>query len=210
MPRILIVDDHPLYREGMVSALRAHLADIDIHGEGSAEDGLRYLERQPDIDLVLIDLRLPGMDGFGALALYAERFPAVARAVVSALDDESLMRRAYDAGAAAYIPKSMTVPEVAAAIQQVLAGGMFVPDARRPPAAPGSAPALTLRQIEALRLLGEGRTNKEIATALEITERTARAHVAAILHALGAENRTQAVVAAQRLGYLTASGQVSG
>lgn len=210
MARILIVDDHPLYREGMVSALRAHLADVDIHGEGSAEDGLRYLERQPEIDLVLIDLRLPGMDGFGALTLYAQRFPAVARAVVSAAEDEALMRRAYDAGAVAYIPKSMTVTEVAAAIQIVLAGGMFVPDAGRQKATRDTVPSLTLRQVETLRLLGEGRTNKEIAAALEITERTARAHVAAILVALRAENRTQAVIAAQRLGYLPATDTVSG
>jgi len=210
MPRILIVDDHPLYREGMVSALRAHLTDVDIRGEGSAEDGLRHLEREPGIDLVLIDLRLPGMDGFDALSLYAQRFPAVARAVVSAQEDVTLMRRAFDSGAAAYIPKSMTVPDVALAIQQVLAGGIFIPDPRPAAARPGRATALTLRQVETLRLLGEGRTNKEIATALDITERTARAHVAAILHALGAENRTQAVVAAQRLGYLAALGQVPG
>jgi len=209
MPRILIVDDHPLYREGMVSALRAHLADVVVHGEGSAEDGLKHLERHPEIDLVLIDLRLPGMDGFGALALYAERFPTVARAVVSALDDSQLMRRAYDAGAAAFIPKSMTVVEVSAAIQRILAGELFVPDAVRVPAAE-RLPSLTLRQIETLHLLGEGRTNKEIAAALEITERTAKAHVAAILGALEAENRTQAVVAAQRLGYLSSSGKASG
>ncbi len=202
MPRILIVDDHPLYREGMVSALRANLAGVEVSGEGSAEDGLAHLEREPDIDVVLIDLRLPGMDGFGALALYAQRFPTVARVVVSGLEDSDLIRRAFDAGASGFIPKSMSVAKVAAAIQTVLAGEVFLPDARPAPTPADGVPSLTLRQLEALRLLGVGRSNKEIAKALDITERTARAHVAAILEALGAENRTQAVLSAQRLGYL--------
>ncbi len=202
--KILIVDDHPLYREGMLSAMRARLTDVEVNGEGSAEDGLAHLERNPDIDAVLIDLRLPGMDGFSALALYAQRFPTVSRVVVSGDDAPQLMRRAFDAGASGFIPKSMSVAEVAAAIERVLAGEMFVPPAQHAPAPAGGAPALalTLRQLEALRLLGAGHTNKEIARALDITERTAKAHVAAIFDALGAENRTQAVLAAQRLGYL--------
>jgi len=202
MARILIVDDHPLYREGMVSALRANLAGVEVHGEGSAEAGQAHLEREPDTDMVLIDLRLPGMDGFGALTLYAKRFPTVARVVVSGLDDPVLMRRAIDAGASGFIPKSMSVAEVAAAILRVLAGEIFVPETHPAPAPVDGAPSLTLRQLETLRLLGAGRTNKEIAKALDITERTAKAHVGAILEALGAENRTQAVLAAQRLGYL--------
>jgi len=202
MARILIIDDHPLYREGMVSALRAHMEGIEVSGEGSAEDGLAHLERNPDIDAVLIDIRLPGMDGLSALALYRERFPTVARVVVSGQEDAQLMRRAFAAGAAGFMPKSMSIAAVTAAIQRVLAGEVFVPEAAgtMPPA--GGAPSLTLRQIETLRLLGEGRSNKEIAAALEITERTAKAHVAAIFEALGADNRTQAVVAAQRRGLL--------
>lgn len=202
MARILIVDDHPLYREGMVSALRANLAGVEVHGEGSAEEGRAHLERDPDIDVVLIDLRLPGMDGFSALALYAQHFPTVARVVVSGLDDPHLMRRAFDAGASGFIPKSMSVAEVAGAIQRVLAGEVFVPEPHPAPVPVDGARSLTLRQLETLRLLGAGHTNKEIAKALDIAERTAKAHVAAILEALGAENRTQAVLAAQRLGYL--------
>ena len=201
--RILIVDDHPLYREGMVSALRAHLSGIEVRGANSAEEGLAELERDPELDAVLIDLRLPGMDGFSALALYAERFPTVSRVVVSAHEDPHAVRRAFDAGASGFIPKSMSVDEVAAAIRKVLEGGVFVPPVQA--GAETAARTLTLRQLEVLRLLGEGYSNKEIAQALEITERTAKAHVAAIFEALGVENRTQAVVAAQRLGYLQAS-----
>jgi len=202
--RILIVDDHPLYREGMVSALRAHLADVEVRGANSAEEGLAELERNADVDAVLIDLRLPGMDGFSALAVYAARFPTVSRVVVSALEDPRLVQRAFDAGASGFIPKSMAVGEVAAAIRRVLEGGVFTPEVAGGAAPLGGAVAndLTLRQLEVLRLLGEGYSNKEIANALEITERTAKAHLKAIFEALGADNRTQAVLTAQRLGYL--------
>jgi DNA-binding NarL/FixJ family response regulator len=199
--RILVVDDHPLYREGMMSALRARLPELEVLGAGSAEDGLALLESNPDTDLVLIDLRLPGMDGFGALAAYAARFPTVSRVLISGQEGPEIVRRAFESGALGFIPKSMAVDEVAAAIRRVLDGGVFAPPSGLPPGEAG----LTLRQLEVLRLLGAGYTNKEIARALDISERTAKAHVTAIFEAFGAENRTQAVLAAQRLGYLGAA-----
>ncbi len=200
--RILVVDDHPLYREGMVSALRVRMPDLEVRGAESAEEGLMLLESCPEMDLVLIDLRLPGMDGFGALAAYAARFPTVSRVLISGQEDPGIVRRAFDSGACGFIPKSLPLDEVAIAIRRVLDGGVFAPSRER---TPGPGDALTLRQLEVLRLLGEGYTNKEIAAALDITERTAKAHVSAIFGALGADNRTQAVLAAQRLGYLTAT-----
>jgi two-component system nitrate/nitrite response regulator NarL len=200
MPRILVVDDHPLYREGMMSALRAELAGVEVVGAGTAEEGLEVLAADPDIDLVLIDLRLPGMDGLSALSTYAARFPAVARLLVSGAEESALVRRAFAAGASGFLPKSMSVGEVSAAIRQVLAGGVYVPGDTTAAAVAAGA-QLSLRQLEVLRLLGEGYTNKQIARALDITERTAKAHVAAIFEALRVDNRTQAVLAAQRLGY---------
>lgn len=203
MPHALIVDDHPLYREGLISALRARLSGINVSGAGTAEEGLTLLEAHPDIELVLIDLRLPGMDGFAALELYGARFPAVARVIVSGDDDPALVQRAFNAGASGFIAKSMAIDEVAAAIRSVMDGELFVPKTEgERNLAPSSARALTLRQIEVLHLLGEGYTNKEIARTLNITERTAKAHLSAILDALNAENRTQAVVAAQRAGLI--------
>ena len=205
MQKILIVDDHPLYREGMMSALRAQMVDVEVSGAGSAEEGLDALTRDAEIDLVLIDVRLPGMDGFAALSIYGARFPTVSRILISGSDDPRYLKRAFEAGASGYIPKSMAVSGVVATIRRVLNGGVGVPEAAasvedetRDPMA-----RLTLRQLEVLRLLGEGYTNKEIANALEIGERTAKAHVAAILEALGADNRTQAVIAAQRGGSLS-------
>jgi two-component system nitrate/nitrite response regulator NarL len=208
MSHALIVDDHPLYREGIISALRERLGGVTVSGADSAEDGLAVLDKNPDIELVLIDLRLPGMDGFAALSLYGERFPAVARVVVSGDDDPALVQRAFAAGASGFIPKSLAVDDVAAAIRRVMQGELFVPPTQQEkPAAAAGNKSLTLRQIEVLRLLGEGYTNKEIARALDITERTAKAHLAAIFEALNAENRTQAVIAAQRAGWISASRQ---
>jgi two-component system nitrate/nitrite response regulator NarL len=207
MPHALIVDDHPLYREGLIGALRARLGGFSVSGAGTAEEGLALLEAHPDIELVLIDLRLPGMDGFAALRLYGERFPAVARVVVSGSDDAALVQRAFAAGASGFIPKSLAVEAVAAAIRRVMQGELYVPQIGEPVAAAAASPAsLTLRQLEVLRLLGEGYTNKEIARALDITERTAKAHIAAIFAALNADNRTQAVLAAQRAGWIGTPG----
>lgn len=204
MPRILIVDDHPLYREGLISALRSQMPGVEAMGADSAEDGLVLLETTPDADLVLIDLRLPGMDGFTALTAYGARFPLVPRMLISGDDDPRYVRRAFDLGASGFMPKSLSVQAVSEAIAVVLNGGVFAPPASQPgPAAAAAGPgSLTLRQIEALHLLGAGYTNREIARALDITERTAKAHVSAIFDALGADNRTQAVLAAQRLGLL--------
>lgn len=199
MQRILIVDDHPLYREGLVSALRAHLPGVEVFGAGSAEEGMVELEQHPDVEAVLIDIRLPGMDGFGALAAYAARFPTVSRVLVSGQEGADLVRRAFAAGASGFIPKSMSIDEVAQAVRQILDGGVFAPEQGEPLAQPS---VLTLRQLEVLRLLGSGYTNKEIARSLGITERTAKAHVAAIFEVLQVENRTQAVLAAQRLGHI--------
>ena len=209
MQKILIVDDHPLYREGMMSALRAQMGDVEVLGADSAEDGLLVLVGNPDIDLVLIDVRLPGMDGFAALSVYGARFPTVSCMLVSGSEEPSYLKRAFEAGASGFIPKSMPVGQVTAAIRRVLEGGVYVPKDAAPAPIEGlpqdAVARLTLRQLEVLRLLGEGYTNKEIAKALEITERTAKAHVAAIFEALGADNRTQAVLAAQRRGFLPAA-----
>ena len=206
---ILIVDDHPLYREGMMAALRVRMTAVNVIGADSAEDGLQELLRNPDVDLVLIDIRLPGMDGFAALSVFRQRFPTVSCMLVSGSDEPQHVKRAFDAGASGYIPKSLSVGEVVEAILRVLDGGVYVPD--RSAATLQAAVArdaithLTLRQLEVLRLLGEAHTNKEMAKKLDITERTAKAHVAAIFEALHADNRTQAVLTAQRQGYLQPS-----
>lgn len=206
MARILIVDDHPLYREGLISALGSQMPGVETFGADSAEDGLSLLETMPETDLVLIDLSLPGMDGFAALTAYGTRFPLVPRMLISGHDAPHHVTRAFELGASGFMPKSLSVQAVSDAIATVLRGEVFVPPAERPAAAAPTPANLTLRQIEVLNLLGAGYTNKEIARALDITERTAKAHVGAIFEALHTENRTQTVLAAQRLGLLKAAG----
>lgn len=197
VPRILLIDDHPLYRHGFIAALEARLAGYTVTGAASIEEGARELDRHPDTELLIIDFRLPEGDGLAALAAFGASHPDVPRILLSGEAGGDLGQRALSAGASGFIPKSLDVESVEAAIRQVLAGDYFVP--------PTSAPAtvgLTLRQVEVLRLLGAGCSNREIAAALHITERTAKAHVSAIFDFFGVENRTQAVIAGQRAGLL--------
>ena len=224
MTKLMIVDDHPLYREGVASVLAHCLPQAQVFAAATAEAGLALLAAHPDIELALIDIGMPGSDGFAALALYGKTFPGVARVLISGRClDADMLERAMRAGASGFIPKTLSVVEMVAAIEDILAGGIYVPDLARHqldisatesaedhpplPCAPisaGAAESLSIRQIEVLHLIGQGRANKEIARALDIAERTVKAHATRIFEALGAENRTQAVLAAQKLGLLPA------
>lgn len=195
--RILLIDDHPLYRHGFIAALAARLPGYTLVGAATAEEGWAELDRQPDTELVIIDFRLPGADGLAALVEFGARHPQVPRVLISGEDSADLAQRALAAGASGFIPKSLDIDAVEAGIRLVLAGECFVP-----PAPSGGSGALTLRQLEVLRLLGGGYSNRDIATALHITERTAKAHLSAIFHVLGVGTRTQAVIAARRVGLL--------
>ena len=223
MTKLMIVDDHPLYREGVASVLAHCLPRTQVFAAATAEDGLALLAAHPDIELALIDLGLPGSDGFAALGLYGKTYPGVARVLISGRClDADMLERAMRAGASGFIPKTLSVVEMVAAIEDILAGGIYVPDLARhqldisatesedhpplpcTPISAGTAESLSIRQIEVLHLIGQGRANKEIARALDIAERTVKAHATRIFEALGAENRTQAVLAAQKLGLLPA------
>lgn len=225
MAKILIVDDHPLYREGVIGALTRRLSNTEVIGAPSVPEGLAVLDRHEDIDLVLIDIHLPETGGFEALPLYGRHHPSVARVLISGqVLDEPTLERAMRAGASGFIPKSLSVAAMVDAIVKVLGGGIFVPplgedaagEPRSDPAgtrpfqvegssdAEETAHSISVRQLEVLTLLGEGRSNKEIARTLDIAERTVKAHATRVYEVLGAANRTQAVLAAQRLGLLAA------
>lgn len=208
MPRLLIIDDHPLFREGMIAALSRLLPGVGMIGAGSAEDGLSVLDNDPDIDLVLIDIRLPGMDGFTALRQFAQLHPTISRMIMTGSDDADDERRAIAEGASGYLHKSMDIDDVGIAIETVLMGDVYRHQRHRTKPARNDI-TLTLRQLDVLQLLTEGRSNKEIARTLDITERTAKAHVAAIFLAFGSANRTQAVMEAQRRGYAPSASKAS-
>jgi DNA-binding NarL/FixJ family response regulator len=227
MVKILIVDDHPLYREGLSATLARRVPDAEVLGAANVAEGLAVLDSNPGVDLVLIDIHLPGLDGFAALDLYRRAHPAIARVLVSGHGlDEADLQRAMQAGASGFIPKTLTVHRMIDAITRILDGGIFVP---APSEAAGHEPAaaaeriagfpdtppradlervargMSLRQLEVLTLLGQGRSNKDIARRLDIAERTVKAHATRVFELLEVANRTQAVLAAQKLGLLAAA-----
>lgn len=201
--KILIVDDHPLFRAGFHAVLEQSALDAGVLSVSSIAEAMQALQRDSDIALVLLDIHLRGDDGFTALKTIGERFPTTACIMISGDEGQGVASRAVASGASGFIPKSFTAEEMIAAIQKVLAGDVFVPATAS--LAPAEPHGLTLRQLEVISMLGRGFSNKEIARALDVAERTVKAHVSAVFEALNVKNRTQAVLVAQRRGYLPSS-----
>ncbi len=195
--KLLIVDDHPMLRDGLAALLGQARPGTVILQAPDAPAGLRLALGEPELAAVLLDLTLPGMDGFTAIGEFRRSCPALPIIVLSSSEDPEHVHRAFALGARGYIPKSLAPAGVVAAIQLVLSGEMYLPPAvlaeRRAPAGP-----LTERQTAVLALLAQGQSNKEIGLALGLSEKTVKAHVGAIFRALGAVNRTQAVSQARR------------
>ncbi|HEU4484205.1 MAG TPA: response regulator transcription factor [Povalibacter sp.] len=202
--KILIVDDHPLFRAGFHAVLEQGALDAAVLSVSSVQEAMQILQRDSEVALVLLDVHLRGDDGFSALKLIGEKFPTTACILISGDEQDGMASRAIAAGASGFIPKSFTADEMVAAIQQVLTGDVFVP-ARTAAATTADGGSLTLRQLEVIAMLGRGCSNKEIARALDVAERTVKAHVSAVFEALNVRNRTQAVLAAQRRGFLPSS-----
>ena len=216
--KILVIDDHELIREG----LRPVLEQL---GPASGGEAVSVLEAStytraveiasanPDLDLVLLDFNLPNVTGFAALVDLQERFPEVPVVIMSGQDDAALVRETFERGALGFIPKSSSTPVILNALRLVLSGGTYLPREimASPPAKPARGTAgvrvagaeglgLTPRQSEVLALLLAGKSNKVICRELELAEGTVKNHVAAILKALNATNRVEALIAAGKLG----------
>jgi len=204
--KILIVDDHPLFRAGFHAVLEQSALEAGVLSVSSVPEALQALQQDADIGLVLLDIHLRGDDGFAALKVIGERFPTTACIMISGDEQQSVAARAVQSGASGFIPKSYTADEMIAAIRQVLAGEVFVPETANLIAAEQPS-SLTLRQLEVISMLGRGFSNKEIARALDVAERTVKAHVSAVFEALNVRNRTQAVLVAQRRGFLPSTPQ---
>ena len=203
MPSLLIADDHPLFRAALRQAAEHSLADCTVHEATDLATVLAALRADPDIDLVLLDLHMPGSHGLTGLAAVRGQHPAVAVLVVSAHDEPRVVRRVLDHGAAGFICKSASPAEIGAAIRQVLDCGSWLPAALADAVAALPADStdtdlasrlarLTEQQSRVLALLAEGLLNKQIADRLSIQERTVKAHVTAIFEKLRVRNRTQA------------------
>jgi DNA-binding NarL/FixJ family response regulator len=203
---ILVVEDHPLMAEAVALALARLEHKPKVTRAGDLESAFEQVASGPQPDLVLLDLGLPGCTGLEALERFRERFPGVGVVVLSGDESGKTILAALDRGAMGYIPKRSSENVLLNAIKLVGAGGIYVPTEalRETPAhvpAPASAAVdLSPRQKEVLGLLLKGLPNKLIARKLDISENTTKVHVSAVLHALGVGTRTQALIAASRLG----------
>ena len=205
MPSILIADDHPLFRLALAQAVREVVPDASVREAGSLDEARAALAANEDVELVLLDLHMPGSHGLMGLAALRGEFPAVAVAMISAHDDPAVIRRALAYGAAAFLPKRGDLALLREGLRAVLACEEWVPpelgaqvrgstlaSADRELAA--RLAGLTPQQFRVLRLVADGRLNKQIADELRITERTVKAHLSAIFEKLAVRNRTQAGV----------------
>ncbi len=198
--RFLVADDHPMVRDALASALGQTFAGARFSMAGSLDQAQAALDREPETDAVLLDLDMPGMDGLTGLARLRSEFPTVPIIVVSAAREASVVRRAYEFGASAYIDKSASLEEIAGIVRAVLEGEIFAP----PETVAGDtfaqrAAQLTPQQWRVLALMVQGDQNKQIAHKLGVGEATVKAHVTVILRKLGVRSRTQAVIEARSL-----------
>ncbi len=205
--RIVIVDDHPLFRGALKQALGTSIEGAQIIEAGSLDELISLLKPDNEIDLILLDLAMPGVQGLSGLLFLRADHPGIPVVIVSASEDVNTIRRAIEFGASGYVPKSQTVDQIRGAIAQVLAGEVWIPPdldiGQTDKTATGIAArlsTLTPQQVRVLMMLGEGLLNKQIAFRLSVSEATIKAHVSAILQKLGVDSRTQAVIAINKLG----------
>ena len=200
---IAIADDHPIVRAALRTALQALGPDTRFVEACDVQSTLVLLAERPDVDLLLMDLNMPGASGLDAVRTVRERAPLVPLAVISAEQHPGTAAALLGIGVAGFIPKSDPSEVIVGAVRLVLAGGVYVPPhllrgQQGGAPASGIPPGLTARQVDVLRLLAQGKPNKLIARELGVTEGTVKVHLLAVFRALDVRNRTSAVLAAQR------------
>jgi DNA-binding NarL/FixJ family response regulator len=205
--RILIADDHPLVRGALRQAVANAVADAEIVECGALDDVTKALEANSNVDLILLDLAMPGVRGYSGLMMLRAQYPSAPVVVVSGREERNVIRLCIDFGASGFIPKSTDMETMQLAIRAVLAGDLWAPsdiDLNGPVDRDAAdsvrrLASLTPQQVRVLMMLSEGLLNKQIAYELSVSEATVKAHVSAILQKLGVESRTQAVIAAARI-----------
>ena len=213
MLKLLVVEDHALVREGLVGLLSQVEEGVQVFESADFESALSVLDSEGDFDLVLLDLALPGIDGFAGLDILRRRYPAMPVAVVSAFDDQPTVTRVMNLGASGFIPKALNGERLLQAVRDVLAGNIVRPSGQMParlddavplpPSSVGVKPGeigLTDRQAQVLCLMVRGLSNRDIADQLDLSEGTVKIHATAVFKALGVTSRTQALVTAARYG----------
>jgi len=217
--KIITADDHPIFREAIANVVRSRYPDSNIIETCNLDDTLKQVSDDDDIDLVLLDLNMDGMDGFQGLMKLREAAPSIPVVIVSAEEDKKVVLQAITFGAVGFITKSSPREQMQKALEQILAGSVYLPsdiirgDTPSATALSGAQAlrqqkqadtldpellsSLTRRQIIVLQHMIQGESNKQIAYTLSIAETTVKAHVSAILRKLGVSNRIQAVIAAR-------------
>ena len=211
---VLIADDHPLFREALKLAVAQALPGLRVLEADCVAVLLTALEAEDEIELLLLDLNMPGAQGFSALVQSRSHYPAVPVIVISGREDPNIVARTLAHGAAGFVPKSAPIADIVKALQTVSQGGIWVPDAAsetnrlQDPESDAARriASLTPQQFRVLSMLCSGLINKQIAGELGVSEATVKAHMTAILEKLGVTNRTQAVLIAQQLALDQAAG----
>jgi DNA-binding NarL/FixJ family response regulator len=209
---VIIADDHPLFRDALKQTLATSLPGIGITEVGSVEKLLDALAENPNTDLVLLDLKMPGekgaasLSGLTGLMYLRSQHPGIPVVIVSAADNPSMIRRCSNLGASGFISKSLPVDKIRHAVKTILDGGVWFSDEGQSEAQgdelgdlAARLATLTPQQVRVLSMLGKGLLNKQIAFELSVSEATVKAHVSAILQKLGVDSRTQAVIAVNRI-----------
>jgi DNA-binding NarL/FixJ family response regulator len=205
--RFVIADDHPLFRGALRGAVASLFPASEVAEAGTFDEASKILDQGAEVDLVLLDLAMPGVRGFSGLMYMRAQYPGVPVVVISANDDPGTIRRCMDFGASGFIPKTLGIDGMRNAIAAVLKGGIWTPpDVDLTTSSDSETSAmlarlvtLTPQQVRVLMMLSEGLLNKQIAYELGVSEATVKAHVSAILQKLGVESRTQAVIAAAKI-----------
>ncbi len=203
---IMIVDDHPLFRGALRQSL-AQAFEADIEEAGSLDVLSERLAVNKSVDLILLDLSMPGVQGLSGLLFLRAQYPEIPVIVCSANEDVTVIRRCIEFGASGFVPKSQPVEKIREAVSAVLAGDVWTPPDLELSGPTDTETAdllsrlstLTPQQVRVLMMLGEGLLNKQIAYKLSVSEATIKAHVSAILQKLGVDSRTQAVIAINKI-----------
>ena len=218
--KILLVDDHSLFREGMRYVLQQLPEQVEIFEASNFSDALKQAELHPDLDLALLDLNMPGSEGPISVKFFHQRFPHIPVVVVSGEDGRINMEKVMNYGAMGFVCKSSSAPVMLSALNLVLAGGVYVPpQMMQQSPQPNNSNServdkrsmntneygLTSRQMQVLTHLAEGMSNKQIAQAVSLAEGTVKIHVAAVYQVLRVNSRMEAVRVAEQLGLIGAA-----
>lgn len=215
MVEILVADDHPLFRYAITDFVERNIPDTKTITCTDLDAALEVAEQNPDIDLVLLDLNMPGMDGLNGIVRFRNQYPEIPIVIVSAEEDKSVVLQSFTYGAVGFITKSTSCENIVEALQQVLSGQVYLPpdiirnnDNNKPKETSASQQidpkligALTRRQLLVFECIAKGKSNKQIAYELNIAETTVKAHVSAILTKLNVHNRIQAALCAASIDF---------